>query len=105
MRTWPSGRPPITSGSFPAAAFEVRIWLNWSSATATSLTLTPVFSVKSSTMSWVAATRSGRSSSIQTVMLLASPPPPPLVPTPAARAERGEHGVVSAAAAVARRRR
>ena len=68
VRTAGSGSAPITSGSLPAAAFEVRTWLNWSSATATSLTLMPVFAVKSSTIFWVAATRSGRSSSIQTVM-------------------------------------
>ena len=58
----------MTSGSSPAAALEVSIWLNWSSATATSSTSTPLSSVKSSTIAWVAATRSGRSSTIQTVM-------------------------------------
>ena len=43
VRTAASGSAPITSGSSPAAALEVRTWLNWSSATATSLTLMPVF--------------------------------------------------------------
>ena len=77
VRIWPSGMPPMTSGRSPAAAFEVRIWLNWSSATGASSTSIPVSAVNASTIAWVAATRSGRSSSIQTVIESASPPPPP----------------------------
>ncbi len=77
VRIWPSGMPPITSGRSPAAALEVRIWLNWSSATGVSSTSIPVSAVNASTMACVAATRSGRSSSIQTVIVSASPPPPP----------------------------
>ena len=39
VRSAPSGSAPITSGRSPAAALEVRIWLNWSSATAVSSTV------------------------------------------------------------------
>ncbi len=42
VRIWPSGMPPMTSGRSPAAALEVRIWLNWSSATGVSSTSMPV---------------------------------------------------------------
>ena len=95
---WPTGCgarraacAPITSGRSPAAALEVRIWLNWSSATGVSLTLIPLSSVKSSTIAWVAATRSGRSSTIQTVML--SRVTRRRRPVVAARGERGDQPI------------
>ncbi len=74
VRTEARDSDPITSGSSSAAAAEVRVWVNWSSATPTSSTSTPVSLVNRSMMASVALTRSGRVSVVHTVMESASAP-------------------------------
>jgi hypothetical protein len=86
VRTDDSGIEPITSGRSPAAAAAVRVWLNWSSSTPTSSTRTPVCWVNRSMIAWVAATRSGSVSAVQTVIAFASPPSSPPPPPQAATA-------------------
>ena len=65
-RTAASGREPTTSGSTPDAAEAVTSWVNWFSSTPTISTVMPVACVNRSATDRIAASRSGRFSSVQT---------------------------------------